>query len=983
MLTPATHSRSRWSQRWAALLIAAMALAGAEVGSAQTIVTSAGTGTPGNAVGATGPTTDLDLPGAVHVDAFGLYVADTGNNRILFIDNQSGVPVVVAGTGVADSTGDGGLATAATLNGPTGVFAAPSGNIYVVDSGNHRIRLIEAGLISTLAGSGVAGFAGDDGLPTEAQLSAPTQVFVTADEDSVFIADTGNHRIRVIVGSKITTVAGTGVAGFFGDDSLAVKAQLNGPTGVFSDTTNARLYIADTNNHRIRFITAGDTMRSLAGTSLPSYGGDGGPPAEAGLAFPRGVFADPEGNVYIADTFNQRIRRVNAHGSVTTVAGDGLFGYAGDDGPANRARLRSPVDVFVDSSGQITIADRDNHRIRRVDPDNVVLHGDIGAPGRETQLFSVGFTGDGSTSVEALTLTLLGSPDNLDLEGDFDEFRLYESVDANLDTSGSPDARVGAIESSSVTLGVPFTIALDAPRTPATGTERHYLVSALVGSTATEHDSVWVEFATGDLQTSTGGRGMVKTNPDTSAVLEVDVVATKLVFSTQPAGSISGITLNQTPVVEAWDDLNFLDHDFVDTVTLTTDASGQLQFNAVTAVGGVAAYPNLAYVATADEEAFTLTADDEAGGAETNLPSVESSTITSSSVNDPPVVTIPVFAMQEDVTLIRPLSDFILDVDDTEFTIVATSDHLLITVEDGQITLVPEPDFSGPASLSITATDAFGAQDSDETSISIASVNDPPTLSLPASVTIAEDDTLRFDLRARTTDPDHDFADLGFLISPSPGLVTSLDESSGLLKLWTTPDSSGSFTATISVDDGEVGVATETVAIEIEAVNDDPVIGGLPDVILEANSSMTLTLDAYVEDDAAVSLINWTVLPGGGLSAEVDAANRTVRIRAIPGFQGVSSLFFGATDAEGGADSETAEVLVLAPGEEPPSSPAGADFDGSGRVDLDDFFLFSDAFGSTQVSPGWDAAFDLDASGTVDFDDFFLFADAFGTTATE
>ena len=216
---------------------------------------------PGSAVSATGITTSLDLPGAVHVDTLDLSIADTGNHRILHIDDTTGTPAVIAGTGVAGFSGNDAAASQAQLNAPSGVFEAPSGNIFIADSGNHRIRRIADGTITTIAGTGEAGFSGDDGSPTEAQLSAPTHLFVTNNEDSIFVADTGNHRIRVIAGGRITTVAGNGVGGFSGDDSLAVTAQLNGPSGVFSDSTSGRLYIADTNNHRIRYVSSGDTIR--------------------------------------------------------------------------------------------------------------------------------------------------------------------------------------------------------------------------------------------------------------------------------------------------------------------------------------------------------------------------------------------------------------------------------------------------------------------------------------------------------------------------------------------------------------------------------------------------------------------------------------------------------------------------------------------------------------------------------------------------
>ena len=574
----------------------------------------------------------------------------------------------------------------------------------------------------------------------------------------------------------------------------------------------------------------------------------------------------------------------------------------------------------------------------------------------------------------------------MDLESDFVELRLYESADATLDTASVLDLPVGSISSSALTLDTPFTLSLDSPRTPGPGEERHYLVAALVETTATEHDSIWVEFATGDLLTSTGGRGVILANPDTTDVLEIDVIATKLVFSTQPAGSISGIALRVPPVVEAWDDLNFLDTDFDDTVTLTADAPGTLQFHTVVAVGGVARFPNLAYVPTEDEEPFTLAADDEAGGAEADLAVVESSEITSSSVNDPPVVDLPDLTMEEDVTEIRPIGDFVTDVDDEELTIEATSDRLLISVDGGLVTLVPEPDFFGEASLTFTATDAFGAQSSETTTVDVTPVNDPPVLTLPAALTISEDDTLELDLSTSVADPDNEFAALDVLISASPGLSTALDQDTGALQSWTAPDSSGSFTLTVTVNDDAAGTATATVDVTIVAVNDIPRIS-LPELLtLAASSSTTLALDPYVSDDNPIDRISWTVTPGIGLTASVDSDQRTVAVRAIPGFEGASSLLFVATDAEDGTGSETAEVLVLAPEEEPPTpdpEDPTADFDGSGRVDLDDFFLFSDAFGSTQVSPEWDAAFDLDTSGTVDFDDFFLFADAYGTATTE
>ena len=219
-----------------------------------------------------------------------------------------------------------------------------------------------------------------------------------------------------------------------------------------------------------------------------------------------------------------------------------------------------------------------------------------------------------------------------------------------------------------------------------------------------------------------------------------------------------------------------------------------------------------------------------------------------------------------------------------------------------------------------------------------------------------------------------------FVITPSAELVSDFTEETGALRLWTAPDSSGSFTVIIAVND-DLSTAIDTIEVLILDINDPPEIVDLAQLFLEAGSPTELGLDTLVTDDGDVGQISWNVLAGSGLSVILDAQERTVTINPIPGFLGPSSLVFTATDAQDGADSEVVDVLVVAPGEEPPGPGLPADFDDSGRVDLEDFFLFADAFGTTDQSLGWDSNFDLDASKIVDFDDFFLFADAFGSTA--
>ena len=255
----------------------------------------------------------------------------------------------------------------ASLNYVSAVAADRSGNLYIADTGDHRIRRVDAaGTITTVAGTGTEGFSGDGGPATNAQLAWPRGVTVDA-LGRLYIGDASNHRIRrVDAAGTITTVAGAGAPGFGGDGGPAPSARLYGPWGVAVDASG-NLYIADRSNHRIRRVDLAGTITTVAGTGTEGFSGDGGPATNAQLAWPRGVTVDASGNLYIADRSNHRIRRVDLAGTITTVAGTGTPGLAGDGGPAPSARLNSPSGVAVNRSGSLYISDFGNHRIRRVD----------------------------------------------------------------------------------------------------------------------------------------------------------------------------------------------------------------------------------------------------------------------------------------------------------------------------------------------------------------------------------------------------------------------------------------------------------------------------------------------------------------------------------------------------------------------------------------------------------------------------------------
>ena len=331
------------------------------------ISTLAGDGTA-NPYGDGGPAVAaaLDFPTGVAVDATGnLFIADSLNHRIRRVDtNQVITTVAGGGRGSPGFGGDSGPAFAALLNNPTGVAVDALGNVFVADYFNHRIRRVDPqGIIHTHAGNGVGGYAGDGGPATVAHLHYPAGVAVDP-AGNLFIADSGNNRIRCVApGGLITTVAGNGGAGGGGqgDGGPATNAVLYAPLGV---GLNARgdLFIADTSNNHVRRVDAQGIITSVAGGGS---GTDGGLGANAFLYHPRGVACDPFGNLYIAEYGLHRVRRIGPDGIITTFAGNGALAAAGDGGPAARAAV-SPAGVACDAGGNWFIADADNNRIRGV-----------------------------------------------------------------------------------------------------------------------------------------------------------------------------------------------------------------------------------------------------------------------------------------------------------------------------------------------------------------------------------------------------------------------------------------------------------------------------------------------------------------------------------------------------------------------------------------------------------------------------------------
>ena len=313
----------------------------------------------------------LFLPMGGATDAAGdLFVCDSNNQRVRFVNAATGIISTVAGNGTTGFGGDGGPATAAMLNTPADVKVDGAGNYYIVDSGNHAIRMVTAatGIITTIAGvGGQSGYAGDGGAATSALLNYPSGVAFDGDH-TLYISDTGNNAIRKVnlLTGIITTVAGTGTAGFGGDGGPATSALLNYPWGVTLGG-NGNLYIADLSNNRIRMLNTAGVISTVVGTGVRGYYGDGGAATAAQLNVPAAVLVDVAGNLYVADSGNQLVRKVSATtGLIETIAGTYGTTPTGDGGPADTASLDGPYALFLDGPGNLYIADMFHQVIRVV-----------------------------------------------------------------------------------------------------------------------------------------------------------------------------------------------------------------------------------------------------------------------------------------------------------------------------------------------------------------------------------------------------------------------------------------------------------------------------------------------------------------------------------------------------------------------------------------------------------------------------------------
>ncbi|RKZ37867.1 MAG: hypothetical protein DRQ49_15445, partial [Gammaproteobacteria bacterium] len=384
-------------------------------------------------------------PTGVAVDSSGnFYIANSRENQVHKVDTN-GNASTVAGTYENGYSGDGGAATDAQLSYPINIAVDSSGNLYIADQYNHRIRKVDkSGIINTVAGDGTYGYSGDGAAATSAKMRYPAGVAVDS-SGNLYIADMYNHRIRkVATNGIISTVAGSGTAGNSGDGGAAISASLNYPYGIAVDSSG-NLYIADTENHSIRKVGTNGVISTVAGIGTFGYHGDGGAATSAALTYPTSVAIDSSGNLYIADQYNHRIRKVDTSGIISTVAGTGTFGGYyhsgsydnGDGGAAINAQLSSPEGVAVDSSGNLYIADTFGNRIRKVELGTnapTFTSTAITSVNKDT-LYSYSITTHGVNGGNSLTITAPTTPTWLSLT---------DNGDGTATLSGTPtDSEIG------------------------------------------------------------------------------------------------------------------------------------------------------------------------------------------------------------------------------------------------------------------------------------------------------------------------------------------------------------------------------------------------------------------------------------------------------------------------------------------------------------------------------------------------------------
>jgi uncharacterized protein (TIGR03437 family) len=402
----------------------------------------------------------LHQPAAVALDSAGnLYIADAGTQRVRQVQ-ANGTMTTLAGTGSAGVGTEAAAASGSPLNNPTGVTVDGFGNVLIADTYNHRIRQVAGDRkIRTIAGTGSSGSGPDGGLPLATPLRAPRGTCLDR-AGNLYLVDTGNHRILRVPsgGGAVRTVAGNGSGGNGGNGGPANLAQLNQPFACALDSYG-NLYIADTFNHQVRRVSPTGTISTIAGGDA-GFSGDEGPATDARLNLPIGIAVDDSGDIYVSDSGNHRIRLVTPDGVIHTIAGTGTAGYGGDGGPALTAPINTPGGVFLDGAGALYFADSGNDRIRCLVPESVLPPDPIQLPPTLTAVNALSLQPGPVAPGEVVSIFGAGLGPEAGVPGALDASgllaNLVAGVEARFDGVAAP---LFYVQAGQVNAQVPYTVA--------------------------------------------------------------------------------------------------------------------------------------------------------------------------------------------------------------------------------------------------------------------------------------------------------------------------------------------------------------------------------------------------------------------------------------------------------------------------------------------------------------------------------------------
>ena len=403
---------------------------------------------------------DLYQPSAIALDAAGnLFLADTLTQRVRQV-SPSGIMTTVAGTGVASPGKEAVPAATAPLDYPQGVVVDQAGNVIIAETEDQRIRQVSAdGKIRTIMGTGAAGVGPENVPPSQTLLRGPRGLCMDR-AGNLYVADTANHRVlKAPPGGVVTTAAGNGAPGFAGDGGPARLAQLTQPNACALDSFGD-LFIADTFNHLIREVDSQGIIHTVAGTGQQGDGGDEGPATAANLNTPRGLAVDDNGNIYIADTGNSRIRQVTPDGVIHTIGGTGAAGFAGDGEPALAAQIDTPEGILLDGAGDLYFCDTNNNRVRRLTPTAVVRPAPVYVPPPLTVENAAGLTQGPVAPGEVVSIFGMGLGPAAGVGGMFDSSGLLANQLAGTEVrfDGVP-APLFYTQAAQINAQVPYTVA--------------------------------------------------------------------------------------------------------------------------------------------------------------------------------------------------------------------------------------------------------------------------------------------------------------------------------------------------------------------------------------------------------------------------------------------------------------------------------------------------------------------------------------------